>query len=439
MIEFRYKRILFLQTIFLIVIAVLSYLAIKEHLQTLSIVFWFFAIALDLLFIRLYALPSEGLLEKIGKTHAKEDLSWEEIEDTIAKKESDLLKQKEEFELENLKYKQLLDSLEDPVCILNRKRMIIYANQAFINHFGLLDKKFPLPLIQVTRNLEFQQFIEDSFLVSSTSRKSYFSFNQLQDVHRIFYDLKMFPVDNSNNYLCLLHDVTIRKMADQIREDFVANFSHEVRTPLTILNGQMQNLKMELQKDDLLEKYSAPIHKIENNSRRLINLFNDLLRLSSVETKKEITKEKVDIEEMLGFLSQDLLLNYPDKNITFDFDLKQKELFVDYSLFEQVMINLIDNAIKYSGESGKIQIASFRDQEWDHLSITDNGPGIPEDQQLRVFERFYRGDSSRSKDIEGTGLGLSIVKHIIQKHEGRIKVSGRPDAGTTFTLSFPVN
>jgi two-component system phosphate regulon sensor histidine kinase PhoR len=440
MIEIRFKRILFLQTLFLIAIAIFSHIIFKSNYSALKItLLWLGAILLNLLFIRSYALPSKTLLEKVCEASEREDLSWEEIEHNITKKNSDFIKQKAEFELENTKYKILLDSLEDPVCILNKKYFIIYANQAFINLFSLFDKDLPLPLIEVTRNFDFQQFIQESMRQSGTSRKTYFSFNQLQDAHKTFFDLKSFPVDNSNNYLCLIHDVTERKMADQMREDFVANFSHEVRTPLTILNGQMQNLKAELQKDQLLEKYSSPILKIENNSRRLINLFNDLLRLSSVETKKEIKKEWVNVEEMLDFLAQDLALNYPGKKVQFTFDMKQKELLVDYQLFEQVMINLFDNAIKYSGESGVIKITSLRDSEWDHLSISDNGVGIPEEQLHRVFERFYRGDASRSKDIEGTGLGLSIVKHIIQKHDGRIRVNSHTDKGTTITLSFPVS
>lgn len=439
MIEIRYKRILFLQTIFLIVIAFISYLAFKNHYQPLKmILFWSSAIFFNLIFIRHYALPSESLLKKISEADARDDLSWEEIEETITRKDTALLKQREEFELENSKYRLLLDSLEDPVCILNKRLKIIYANQSFTMLFGIFDKELPLPLLEVTRNLDFQQFIEESLKVRSTSRKTYFSFNQLQDPHKNYFDLKVFPVDNSNNYLCLLHDVTERKMADQMREDFVANFSHEVRTPLTILNGQMQNLKMELQKDHLLEKYSSPIQKIENNSRRLINLFNDLLRLSSVETKKEIHKETINVEEMLDFLTQDLLLNYPEKKIFFKFNLQQKTFHVDYQLFEQVMINLIDNALKYSGDQGEIEISSIQDTYGDHLSVSNSGPAIPEEQLHRIFERFYRGDASRSKEIEGTGLGLSIVKHIVQKHDGKIRVSSREQT-TTFTLTFPPN
>lgn len=423
MIDLRHRKLLFFHSLFIFVVVLLSFLFFRQgsHLTTFMALLIISVVA-NVIFLRLYALPAT-----------------EEIEETLAKKDIALKEQKKVFELETLKYKQLLDSLEDPVCIFNRKLVIIYANNAFISLFNISDKKFPLPLIEATRNLEFQEFVESAVNVYSTSKKIYFSFTPLQEVNKAFFDLKMFPVENGENYLCLLHDVTERKMADQIREDFVANFSHEVRTPLTILNGQMQNLKIELQKENLLEKYSVPITKIENNSRRLINLFNDLLRLSSVETKKELKKEKVNIEEMLNFLGQDLLLNYPGKRIEFDFDLKQKELLVDYPLFEQVLINIIDNAIKYSGESGKIKITSQRDLNWDHLVITDSGTGIPEEQQHRIFERFYRGDSSRSKEIEGTGLGLSIVKHIIQKHDGRIKVSSRPDAGTTFTLSLPTH
>jgi two-component system phosphate regulon sensor histidine kinase PhoR len=142
---------------------------------------------------------------------------------------------------------------------------------------------------------------------------------------------------------------------------------------------------------------------------------------------------------MLTFLTQDLLINYPDKKIEFDIYLEQKTFLVDYHLFEQVLLNLIDNSLKYSVHAGKILIRSFHEENCDHLVITDNGVGIPEDQVHRIFERFFRVDVSRSSEIEGTGLGLSIVKHIIQKHDGRIKAASSPEHGTSFTLSFPTN
>ncbi len=439
MIEIRYKLVLFFQAIFLITLALFSYLLFKNNSDPVKFfIVWIAAILLNLIFIKSYALPSRSLVKKLGASGIQEGLTWLEIEESVAKKDVAFKKQKEEFELENLKYKLLLDSLADPVCILNKELVIIYANQSFVTLFNFNEKKLPIPLIEVTRNLDFQEFLENAVKVEETSRKSYFSFNQ--DPHKFYFDLKVFPVDNINNYLCLLHDVTERKMADQMREDFVSNFSHEVRTPLTILNGQMQNLRLQLQSDPQYQtKYAPYFLKIENNSRRLINLFNDLLRLTSVESKKDMVKEAIDIDEMLTFLTQDLLINYPDKKIQFKLNLEQKLFLIDYNMFEQVMINLIDNSLKYIEHSGVITISSSHEEGWDHLIVADNGVGIPEDQVHRIFERFFRVDASRSSDIEGTGLGLSIVKHIMQKHEGKIKAQSIEGIGTSFTLSFPSN
>lgn len=439
MIEIRYKQILFFQALFLFLLSLISFIYFRHNTDGWKFfVLWAGAITLNLIYIKTFALPTRSLLSKLQASPNKEDLSWADIEDNITKKDLAFDKQMEAFELENLKYKRLLDSLQDPVCILTKNLTVIYANEAFSGLFQLNEKKLPVPLIEISRNFDFQKFLEDSLKTNQTSRKSYFTFNQLQDPHKTYFDLKAFPVDNQNNFLCLLHDVTERKMADQVREDFVSNFSHEVRTPLTILNGQMQNLKAELIKEkDFDKRFGLCFSKIENNSRRLINLFNDLLRLTSVETKKEISKEVIDIEEMLTFLTQDLLINYPDKKITFDIDLSQKIFLVDYQLFEQVLLNLIDNSLKYIKQSGVITIRSYHEESWDHLIIKDSGVGIPEDQLHRIFERFFRVDASRSSDIEGTGLGLSIVKHIIQKHDGRIKVSCPPEGGTMFVLSFP--
>lgn len=442
MIEIRYKKILFFQALFLFALAFLSFNLFAHNFSLMRfIIMWAIAIVLNLLIILRYVLPTKSLLSKINHDNiqgTQEDLSWSEIEESITRKDVAFNKQKEEFELENLKYKRLLDSLQDPVSILNKNLDIIYINQAFTDLFHLDHQTLPVPLIQITRNLEFQEFLTNSITSNQTSKKSYFTFNQLQDPHKAYFDLKVFPVDSLDNFLCILHDVTERKMADQMREDFVSNFSHEVRTPLTILNGQMQTLKAKLQDSSEFETNFAPSFiKIDNNSRRLINLFNDLLRLTSVETKKEINKEDVQIEEMLTFLAHDLLHNYPKKKIHLDIMLEQKKIWVDYNLFEQVLLNLIDNALKYIETEGTITIRSGHDDNWDYLTIKDSGVGIPEDQLHRIFERFFRVDASRSSEIEGTGLGLAIVKHIIQKHDGRIKATSSRGAGTTFTLSFP--
>ncbi len=439
MIEMNNRRILLVQFFFLMALSLISFLIGKS--TTLSFLFyliWLSGILLNLFFIKTYALPDYKILKKINAVSISNAPSWEEIEESLSQKEVEKLKQYENFEQENLKYKNLLDSMEDPVCIISKESMVFYANKSFLTVFQINEHSFPMPLLAITRHHEFQNFIESSIKVSQVSRLASFTFNQNQDPLKKYFDLKISPLINQNDYLCLLHDITERVMTDQIREDFVSNFSHEVRTPLTILNGQIQNLKANLEQEKSFSSSLIPIfYKIENNSKRLISLLNDLLQLSSIEFKKEINKEIVNLEEVIYFLIQDLALNYPQKNITISLELNKKEVYVEFSLFEQALINLIDNAFKYSNEIGSIKIKSYQFDNWDQIEITDSGIGIPEEQLHRIFERFFRVDSSRSFDIPGTGLGLSIVKHIIQKHNGKIKVQSRFNEGSTFILSLP--
>lgn len=446
MIEIRYQRILFFQALFLFLLGTFVYnffkksfgLHVPASFWSWYLLSWFVFITFNLLFIKFFALPTKGLLKKLEAT-TPEDLSWSDIEDTLSKRDVHMQIIQSEYEIENLKYKILLDSLHDPVCIFNKEEVILYSNHAFNNLFSLPESASKSSLLEVTRDMYFQDFIKKAVTTNEAQKINEFSFNPLQDTFKKFFEIKVFPLKNIQNYLCIMHDVTERKMADQMREDFVANFSHEVRTPLTILNGQMQTLKMTLEKDQSFdEKYRPSFEKIDHNSRRLINLFNDLLRLTSVEKKKDILKETIDIEPMVGNLIEEISQSYKDKKIVFSCNFQVTQLLVDYNLFEQVMINLIDNAFKYAAaKDGKVSINTKSEDGYHVLEISDNGIGIPEDQQHRIFERFFRVDSSRSSVIEGTGLGLSIVKHIVQKHEGKIRVKSQHGQGTTFVITLP--
>lgn len=448
MIEIRYKKILFFQAFFLFILGIFLYNFFKRSFNLHNVegsIFltyigiWVAFIIFNLLFIKSYALPTEGLLKKLDSSTPSEDLSWSAIEESLSKRDVHHQIIQSEYEIENLKYKILLDSLHDPVCIFNKDQVILYSNQAFDILFSIPASSTKASLLEVTRDLYFQNFVQKSIVTNEAQKLNEFTFNMIQDSFKKFFEIKIFPLKNIQNYLCIMHDVTERKLADQMREDFVSNFSHEVRTPLTILNGQMQTLKTDLEKNSNFKaEYKTTFDKIDKNSKRLINLFNDLLRLTSVEKKKDLIKEKVVIEPMIDGLFEELALNYPQKSIKYTFDFRTKVFLVDYNLFEQVMINLIDNAYKYVGALGNIKVTTRTEDVQNILEISDDGQGIPEDQLHRIFERFFRVDSSRSSEIEGTGLGLSIVKHIIQKHDGKIKVTSTSGKGTTFTISLPV-
>lgn len=446
MIDIRYKRILVIQAFFLFLMGAFLYnyfkrsfdLHVPSSFWLMYLGVWFAFIACNLLFLKAFALPTKRLLEKLESTTPSEDLSWSVIEDSLSKRDVHHQIIQSEYEIENLKYKILLDSLHDPVCIFNKEQIILYSNQAFDLLFSLPANSFRDSLLEVTRNLDFQDFVKKAIVTNEAQKLDEFSFNPIQDSFKKYFELKVFPLKNIQNYLCLMHDVTERKLADQMREDFVSNFSHEVRTPLTILNGQMQTLKFDLEKNDQFKNdYKGIFDKIDKNSKRLTNLFNDLLRLTSVEKRKDLLKEEVNIEQMIEGLFEELSLNYPHKSIKHSIDLRTKIFLADYNLFEQVMINLIDNAYKYVGALGNIKVSTRTEGAYDILEVSDDGMGIPLDQQHRIFERFFRVDSSRSSEVEGTGLGLSIVKHIIQKHDGKIKVTSTPGRGTSFTVSLP--
>lgn len=447
MIEIRYKKILFLQSFFLFALSILIFNYFKKSLGIHNIktsfwigylIIWLFFIFFNLLFLKFFALPTKNLLKKLQSTILPEDLSWSVIEETLSKRNVYHQLVQSEFEIENLKYKTLLDSLHDPVCIFGKDNQILYSNQNFNQLFNIPVQPRKTSLLEVTRNHEFHDFVTRSIRTNEIEKINEFSFNPIQDSFKKYFEIQIFPLKNTLDYLCIMHDTTEKKLADQMREDFVANFSHEVRTPLTILNGQIQILKMIFEKNKDFDSQLGPTFKIiENNSRRLLNLFDDLLTLTSVEKKKDLYKEEVHIQPLIENLVDELKINYPIKSIQFSYDFGSPIFYIDYNLFEQVMINLIDNAFKYADSVGHVSITTYTSEENSILEITDDGMGIPKEQLHRVFERFFRVDASRSSNIAGTGLGLSIVKHIIQKHGGKIKVSSKFSEGTTFTFSIP--
>lgn len=427
----RPKKIIIIQLIIWTVFYIASAILLRTH----------FGIKLDNFFIFRYSLLiitfftfDIWLISRLLRPKV------EELESKMSKNEKEFNITKDHLEIENRLYKILVDSLEDPVFVITNQLEIFFYNQKLSEFFKLSASQSKIPFIQVSRNLEFQTFIQNSIKNNQISEIHNFTFGEVQDPNKKFFDLKLIPIKFSSHYLCILHDVTERKRADQIREDFISNFSHEIRTPLTILNGQIQNLRnLDINLGDK-NKINDHFNKIENNSRRLTSLFDDMLSLTSIEKQKDLNIEVFDIEPMIYFVTQDLSLKYPTKKLDFQITIGQNQFSADYNLIEQVLINLIDNAIKYSKNDGQIAtitISTQKDDTFNNIVIADAGVGIPEEQKHRIFERFFRIDISRSSEITGTGLGLAIVKHIISKHQGKIKVNSSVNIGTTMTISLP--
>lgn len=238
--------------------------------------------------------------------------------------------------------------------------------------------------------------------------------------------------------IMVLRNVTKVRLLEQMRSDFVANVSHELRTPLTSIKGYVETLM-----DGAIENLDMAnqfLSVIDNETDRMTRLINDLLYLSQLETgRMEVVKKKIDAQQLLDKVVDLLKPVIKNKNIRIETEIhdQARELLANPDMMEQVLINLLENAVKYSYDGGVVRVEIGSHERGAMIRITDKGIGIPAGSLTRVFERFYRVDKARSRKIGGTGLGLSIVKHIVDRHRGQVQVESEEGKGTTFTITLP--
>ena len=223
---------------------------------------------------------------------------------------------------------------------------------------------------------------------------------------------------------------------EQMRREFSANVSHELKTPLTSISGFAELLSQGVVSDDKVQEFSNDIYK---ESQRLIALIDDIIKLSRLDENKEEPKwETVDLYELSSEVLDGLRPIADKQGVRLGLAGKPTTITGVYALLNEMVYNLCDNAIKYNTPGGSVDIKIDTKENGDvTLAVKDTGIGIPQKHQKRVFERFYRVDKSHSKEIGGTGLGLSIVKHVAQHHNANVTLEGEPGLGTTITIVFP--
>jgi len=238
--------------------------------------------------------------------------------------------------------------------------------------------------------------------------------------------------------IAVFHDITRLKQLEKIRQDFVANVSHELRTPLTTIKGYAETLLEGALKEDQAFQF---VQVIKRHTDRLTKIVEDLLMLSRIETKEfQLKMEAIPLRDFIDDVVEFVKEPAERKKISLSRNEIPSSLAVqaDRSYLEQILINLLENSIKYTPEGGKVIISAVEKDSKDiQFSIEDNGIGIPKEDLSRIFERFYRVDKGRSKELGGTGLGLSIVKHLVQAHGGRVWVESQPGKGSTFYFTLP--
>lgn len=226
------------------------------------------------------------------------------------------------------------------------------------------------------------------------------------------------------------------KKSANLRQDFTANVSHELKTPLASISGYAELIETGMAKEDDIQRFAGEIHK---SSIRLLSLINDIIELSELDVMDgEMSTTDINLtEEALNCVNM-LQMNASKHGVTIAFDKKSDDCVIkaNKDMIQEVIFNLCDNAIRYNKKDGKVEVSVTQKGNNISLKVKDNGIGIPKKEQKRVFERFYRVDKARSKKTGGTGLGLAIVKHIAEQHKAEILIESQPNEGTTISVIF---
>lgn len=270
--------------------------------------------------------------------------------------------------------------------------------------------------------------------------------NIAQDIHLSghIFDVKMTPLYSGREVMgavALLRDVTYERKLNKLRKDFLANVSHELRTPISMLQGYSEAIIDDIAETQEEKKELVKI--IYDESLRMGRLVNELLDLAKMESGTyTLLYCKVDIEKLIYKMSKKFsaLVNENEINFITEIDKDVHEAYIDIDRIEQVLTNLIDNAIRHTPKGGQIILRAKKYSDNNiMLEVEDSGEGIPEEDLPFVFERFYKADKARTRNQSGTGLGLSIAKNIVQSHGGSISVASKVSQGTTFSIVLPTN
>ncbi len=225
--------------------------------------------------------------------------------------------------------------------------------------------------------------------------------------------------------------------AAKMRQDFTANVSHELKTPLTAISGYSELVETGMVQGEEVKHYAKEIH---HNSNRLLALINDIIHLSEMDRMEyEVVMQQVNLAELVQNNLESLKISAEQRKVSLRYVGETAYVYGNTGLLEELLWNLCDNAIRYNKENGIVKVQVEKTKEQVNLIVSDTGIGISAEHQERIFERFYRVDKSRSKETGGTGLGLAIVKHIVAQHDAELILDSKPGEGTQITISFPVH
>ena len=339
--------------------------------------------------------------------------------------------------LESTRRDAILKSMAEGVLAVDHQMRVVFCNNALTQTLGLKGPVFEsTPLVGLVRDPKFLGLIS-GVLTSGEPRSEKLQFASEDSSVFEAYAAPL-AVPPHRGALVILHDITGLERLERIRRDFVANVSHEMRTPLTAIRGYAETLLSGALSDD--ENNRRFVEVIQAHAIRLNNIASDLLTLSDLESgRRDVEPGPVVVEDAVNTALLTVEAEARIRGVNLIRGQVCDAIITGHALrLEQALVNLLDNAVKFNRPGGEARIdAAMGADGRIVITISDTGRGIPSDELPRIFERFYRVDKARSREVGGTGLGLSIVRHVVERMEGIVKVESRFGKGTTFTISFP--
>ncbi len=360
--------------------------------------------------------------------HPTQNNAYEELAPALTqihKQHKRIAEQIETLRRKNEEFDQIISSMSEGLVLLDAGGNVLSINASARRIFSVKEKTEGVDFLLLDRTPEIRQAIlaqkPTEVVLPKNGRQYQFNISHIEA------DKKTVGT------LILAFDITEKAFAERNRQEFTANVSHELKTPLQGIIGSAELLQSGLVKPEDTARF---VGNIKQEASRLVTLIDDIIRLSQLEEKAELAKETVDLAAVAQEAAQVLQIAAEKKNVTIHLNCENISISGVRRYLYEIVYNLCDNAIRYNREGGKVEVTVKRDGNDTVLSVADTGIGIAPEHQARIFERFYRVDKSHSKETGGTGLGLSIVKHAVQYHNARLHLKSAPGQGTTITVTF---
>ncbi len=370
-------------------------------------------------------------LMKLDLEHPTDNSTYEELTPILTKvhrQHKQIKTQMETLRRKSDEFEQIISSMNEGLVLLDEHGMVLSMNAAAKKIFA------------VKKEIKDSDFL----LVDRTSKMSKAIWKALEGKHSQYteerdgseYQFTINPIESDGKVLgavILVFDISDRAFLERNRQEFTANVTHELKTPLQSIIGSAELLENGLVKPEDTARFVGNIRK---EATRLVSLINDIIRLSQLDENSEPATETVELSEVAKEVVEVLTVSAAKKNIELSLEGGPLNIYGVRRYVYEIIYNLCDNAIRYNVEGGKVEIKIKNDNDRAVVSVKDTGIGIAPEHQSRIFERFYRVDKSHSKETGGTGLGLSIVKHAVQYHNGKITLDSEKGKGTTITVTF---